>query len=445
MPPKLKELLARQTELLIADPGERDEKALAQCLKDWAEWKDSDEAKGYAGTPELTEFVELQVQQQKDIDALTEQVRTASRGGLSLNQRRVEVLDFDRIMSLRKVKHVFRYKDQAEMFGAMCARAIFGRSPRYTEYIPERTRGMADEIVKALDPGASGSGAELVAALYMADLIAHVEAVGVFFNQCDRVPLLTTGQTTWPKLTGELTAYPTAAMAAMVESAPTFGTVTMTPVKWGVLTPIPNEFFKNPTLLDALGQRIAWLITRAIAYAYDNAMVNGDGSADYGNITGVLEDANLTAVAAAATHTTLALTDGTDVSNIIAGLAKDYVRDPRWYMSLSAERKLRALKADNGEPLYQRGSNGEPNTIDDYPYSTCQRFPAAGAATAGVEWGVFGDLRLSHYFGMMGGIEIAQSEHVRFESDMTVVRGIAYADAALKDADAIVVAETAAA
>jgi len=439
--PKLKEILASLTELMTPEPGERDQKAIGGSLTAIKEYAESEEAKGYTGTAELKEFSAQMDQLRKDVDDQAEQFRVLKRNGLALDGHRVKVLNHNEIMSLRKVHKVFRYEDQAEAFGAMACRAIFGGRADYADLIPERTRGLADEIVKQLDPGASGAGAELVAALYMADMIAHIEAVGIFFTQCDRVPLMTTGQTTWPKLTGELTAYPLAALARLTESAPTFETVNMTPVKWGVLTPIPNEFFKNPTLLVALGQRLAWMVTRAIAYGYDNAMVNGDGTADYGNITGVLEDANIAAITAGAA-TAIASYTGAEIGLVIAGISVDYADDLRWYMHLSSERTLRNLRSTTGTPLYERGSNGEPNTIDNYPYSTCQRFPAAGGVGAATKWGIFGDLQLSHYFGMMGGIEIAMSEHVRFEHDMTVIRGLAYADAALKDGNAVKTAKT---
>lgn len=435
---KLFKIMGAILAMLALPAEERDKKELEKTVRDYDEFMQSDEAKGYTGSKELTEQL---AQLRKDLDASIESQRKLEKSGLARQDRRIKVLGYKEIMDLRRVQRVFPDRETARHFGAICCRSIFSTRPNYTDMVPESTRGLADELVKDLDPGVSGSGAELVANLYMADMIAHVEAVGVLFPQCDRVPLQTTGTTYWPKLTGELTAYPTATAAKITESSPTFATVDLTPVKWGTLTPIPNEFFRNPTLLDALGQRLAWLITRAISYAFDNALVNGDGTADYGNIMGILQDVLLTSITAGAAATIGAYT-GAEIGAVIAGVTKDYVSDPRWWMHLSSERTLRNIRSTTGTPLYDRGNNGEPNTIDNYPYTTCQRFTAAGSVGAAEKWAAFGDLRLSHYFGMMGGIEIAQSEHVRFENDMTVIRGLAYADAALKDADALIVAKT---
>ena len=440
MHPKLKKMIAKLADLMEPDPSDRDQKAVATCMDDIAKFAESDEAKGYTGSEDLTAFAATIKQLRGDLDAQADQIRKLEGAGLHVGKRQVKLAGYDEIMSMRKVMRVFPLKETAEQFGAIAARMLFAGDRRYKEIVAPRTRDMAEELIKALDPGVSGSGAELVANVYMADMIAHVEAVGVLFNLCDRVMLATTGQTIYPKLTGEMTAVPVAVAAQIAETSPTFGTVTLTPVKWGTLTPVPNEFFRNPTLLDQLGQRLAWLITRAIAYAFDNALVNGDGTSAYGTITGLLNDSSLTTVTASAAQSVGAYT-GAQIGDIIAGLAKDYVTDPRWYMSLSSEPTIRNIRPTTGTPLYERGGNGEPNTIDNFPYSICQRFPAASVG-ADAEWAAFGDLRLSHYFGMLGGIQLAQSEHVRFESDVTVIRGLAHADAATKDADAIVLAKT---
>jgi len=426
--------LMKQLASEYAKGDARDEGVLASHFQAAGALLASDEVKGYAATPALTKQL---AQLRTDVDAMATRQAKLEKLGLRAENHRITVMNGDEVKALLKIGKVFRQVDHAEAFGAMVCRQVFGQTPRYNELVAQRTREMAESLVKDMDPGVSASGGALVANLYMADLITALEAVGVLYTQCDRVPLVTTGQTTWPTLTGELTAYPTAAAAAITASAPTFGTATLTPVKWGVRVPVPNEFFRNPTLLTALGQRLGLWIVRAIAYAFDNCMVNGDGTAAYGNITGLLTDANITNVTAAAAATIGAYT-AADVGNVVAGLTKDYVSDPRWWMHLSSERKIRNIRATGGEPLFLRGGFDEPNTIDGYPYTTCQRFTAAGSVAGSTRWGVFGDLRRSHMFGEMGSIELATSEHVQFNEDMTVLRGLAYAHAALKDANAVV-------
>ena len=439
---KFTEMVTRLAEQYAKAPGQRDEKAIGTILEDMgreADHLEKDSDTGYAGSKALSDQV---AQLKTQFDDQTERLRKLEKLGLTEKNHRLETLGFDQIQSMRRVRKIFRQTDQARAFGAFAIHRLFSGLPAYADMISTATREYAAAICKDMDPAISAGGGALVADIFMADLIAHVEAVGVLFPLCDRVPLQTIGKTTWPRLTGELTAVPVAAMSKIPGGSPTYDTVDLTPVKWGIRVDVPNEFFKNPTLLDALGQRLGWLISRAIAYAMDNALVNGDGTAAYGGIMGILADTNI-AASTATTATTLAAYTAQEVGLVAGDITVDYVEDPRWMMSLSAFRSLRSIRGTAGsEPaVYTRGDNGDPNMIDDYPYTICQRFPTKAASTNGVKWGALGDLRLSHYWGMLGNIEIASSEHVKFDSDMTVIRGLAYFDSALKDGKAVVTAK----
>ncbi len=445
MPPKVKELLAKLADEIAKDPAERDDKAIAAIAKDIQGYSDSDEGKGYAGTVELTAAVE---QLRKDVDAQTEAVREAKRLGLSVHGLGVRVPSGRSArMQMLADSRCFMSDETAERFGAELAVKLFKVYARDVSDLPQRTREIAESVRKDadIDPSLSGSGAELVSNEFRAELIRNVEAVGQLYPLMRRVPLVTFGTTTYPKRTAGMTAHPTAVAAQIAQSGITFDTVQLQPEKWAVLSGIPNEMFRFANMLADIGQLAGLEIVYAMQYAFDNAVVNGDGTADYGGITGILESLNISAVTAASGHTTMATIDETDVSNVIAGLTKDYAIDKAaWGFSLSVQRALRNIRATTGVPLYDRGNGGEPNTIDGYPYSMCNRMPAKAAVTAGTKYGFFGDLEKSHYFGMVREIEIAKSEHIWFGSDMTAIRGIAHVDCQEADADAIVVAKSAA-
>jgi HK97 family phage major capsid protein len=373
------------------------------------------------------------------MDAQAETIRQIQRMGLSVGaggmvaprgrQERIQMLADGR---------AFMDDRAAERLAAYVCLRYAG-----ADQIPAKTRDIGLEVCKAgdLDPAVGTAGEFLLPDEFRAELVRNVEAMGVVFPLCRRVPLFTLGGTTWPTRTGGLTAYPTAAFAKIQKSAPAFSSVTMQPVKWATLTGIPNEFYQTRLLVE-LGQFLGTEISYALAYAFDNAILNGDGSADYGGVTGILQSATISAASITAAHTSIATITGTDVSEIIAALTKSYVTDPYWLLSLSVERTLRALKATTGMPLYLQGTNGEPNTIDGYPYKISQRMPAAAACvSASNKWGIFGDLRLAYFFGMIGEIRIDLSEHIYFESDATAVRGVAYMDAKEVDKDAVVVAK----
>ncbi len=96
-------------------------------------------------------------------------------------------------------------------------------------------------------------------------------------------------------------------------------------------------------------------------------------------------------------------------------------------------------------PLYHRADGATPSTIDGYPHKKCNVMPAAGTIVAGSKYGFFGNLRISHICGILREITIDRSDHVLFESDMYVLRGIMHVDVIEADTDAIVTAKTAAA
>ena len=338
---------------------------------------------------------------------------------------------------------VFLSDESAKRFGGYAAGAVLKLHGRYGD-APAAIKDVHESVCKDWEVGTDASGGYVIPDEFRAELIRNVEAEGRLFPLCRRIPLLSLGTTSIPKHSAGLTAYWTAPSALGTRTTPTFTLVQLTPEKLMALTAYPNEFSRGNLLID-IGQYIGVEMVYAMAYAIDNALVNGDGTSTYGGITGILQSGNITAVAAAATHTTMATISGTDVSNVIAGLAYEYARmEGRWGFSISVQGALRALKDTNGNPLYMRGDVREPSTIDGYPYTISPRMTAAASATAGVIYAFFGDLRRSHVVGMLRDISIERSTDALFESDMTAVRGVMHLDIVEQDANAIVTAKTAA-
>jgi hypothetical protein len=238
----LMERLNNGLKLLADEMGKgaaQDAGRVAGCLKDLQSLATSDEARGYAGTEQLAiKFADLKRGQ----DELVERTRKLERLGIS-NGRDTGATRMTRREARRLLAEgrVFRSDEHAAMFAALACRQL---APAMRGMVAERTLGYAEELAKAghslaftktLDPGVAGSGLEFITQnVYMADLITALEAVWVLPPFCTRVPLTTLGTTTWPKLSGELTAYAVAASAAIPESEPSTTSVTLTPVKFGI-------------------------------------------------------------------------------------------------------------------------------------------------------------------------------------------------------------------
>jgi len=314
---------------------------------------------------------------------------------------------------------------------------------RRRAYNAGETRADAD-----IDPGASGSGAELLTGnVYMREIIRNLEAYGTLYTECRRVPLSTLGASNWPKRTGGLTAYPTAVAAQITQSGMTFGTVQLTPIKWATLTGVPGEMFRDPSMLVELGNLIGMEIVYALAYAFDNAVANGDGTSTYGGITGLLQSATLSSQASAATHTTLSLLDGDDMDDFVSALSgSQYHRGAKFFGHLSVLMKLAGLKDSNGGYLYRQPNArvADGVVVNGYPSVMAQAMTAAASVSAGVKFAAFGDLKLAMYFGMLHSILIDTSRDVWFDQDMVAFRGLASVDAAEADSDAVILLKTAA-
>lgn len=398
---------------------------------------------GYEATDELAKQV---AQIKADLDSTGKQLAQIRSLGLRMGgDGQIRIPEgLDRRIQMLKDGRAFYSDETAARFGAWCATRIHNIA---NGELPRRTREIAADVVKQLEAqkaGAdidygSGTGGELMSNEFRAELIRNVEAVGTVFPFCRRVPLNTMGATTYPKRTAGLTSYWTDLAAAVQRSGITFGTVVLTPKKVGTLTAVPNEMLRDPMLLAALGQLIGTEITYAMADRLDHTVINGDGTADHGGFTGILQSATITSVAAASGNPTIALLDAADIDNVIAGILYTYaLPNARWIMSLSVLMGVSHKRTTAGDSIFDRGSNGFPANLDGFPFTIGSRMPANAAITAGVKYGIFGDLRLAMYVGMIGGVTIDRSEHAYFAEDMTAYKGIMHVAIAEADPDAVV-------
>jgi len=429
--------------VMALPPESRDEKAIGKGLKDCSDWLTSDEAKGLSNQTLVGDF-------RKELDtvktAATRQAEDlAELRKLGLTSRGHGIVipgGLDARKQMLRDGRGFMDDESAKRFGAYMADSAFklwGMAERCPTYVRE----IADSVRKDMATTPGTAGGYLIPDEARPEMIRNVEAEGVVFTQARRLPLVTTGTTKMPKRTSGLTGYWVGSAAQITRSAPGFDVISLTPEKLAVLIALPNEFLRSSVLVD-LGNFLATEIAYEMARSLDEAIVNGDGTATYGGIMGIMNSTTIAAVTAAVGHNTMATLTGIDISNVIGGLSNYALGESRWGMSGSVKGALRALKSTTGMPLYQRGGNGEANTIDDYPYIVTPRMPAASTIANSDKYAWFGNLRMSHIVGMIRDIEITRSEHAAFESDQTLIKGVVHVDIQEQDASAIVTAKAAA-
>jgi len=430
-----------------AKRGDGHEAKLAEKLKEAEAALEAFEANGDTAAEKIAELKSQTDQLRKELDAAAEETRRITAAGLGVVGGRI-IVPGGKTARLEMLKDNRAFLDDADAkrFGAFMAYKALKTWNKLDE-CPKYVKDIAEDVIKRqkdLDPNVDASGGYIIADEFRPELIRNVEATGVFFPQMRRLPLVGLGTMNIPKRTAGLTAYWTAAGAQGTRSTPTLDLIQLTPEKLMALVAMPNEFLRSSLLVD-LGNWLGTELVYALQYALDNAAINGDGSADYGGITGIMQSANITSVAAASGNVSLATLDAVDLSNAIAGITVDYaMREPKWGMSLSVLMSLRGKRNSDEMPIFERANGEMPANIDGYPFDFGNTMVAAGSVTTATKYAFFGDLRQSHICGMLRDINIAASEHVLFESDMHMLRAVMHVDIVEAETNAIITAKTAA-
>jgi len=453
---KLKSALAIVAEEAQKPAAEQNRQRLAEALRASEEAvRGLAAAAGGDGATALDAFKKTV---QAEIDRIDEAHRKLARAGLVAQAGGMALAPRtrDERLSMLADRRAFMGDGTAERFGA------YYLAVRHPSLLSGRGRELAKDVVKlARDEVSSSETKDVLPDLsttvttqgeyalpdeFLAELIRNVEAVGQVYTAMRRLPLFTLGATSILKRTGGLTAYPTAAGAKIRQSGVTLDLVTLNPVKWATLTAVPNEFFAGRTLV-AIGQFVALEIVYAMAYAFDNAVVNGDGTADYGNIDGFLHNTDFDAaqvVTLADDHDAGSEIAQTDLDQYELGLTVQYPgMVARWWMHLTMMKHIKNIRnATSIRTAYDEGGGGVPPTINGYPFTVSNVFPARGAIGADKKWGAFGDLAFSHIFGVLQALRIDTSQDALFTQDMAAIRGIAYVDCEEADITALTILKT---
>lgn len=233
-----------------------------------------------------------------------------------------------------------------------------------------------------------------------------------------------------PRSTANGTAGIVAEAAAIPESDPTLGVVTLGAFKYGLLIQVSTEMAQDTTV--DLQSYLAREAGTAIGVALGNHLINGTGS---GQPRGVLADATVGVTGPTGTSTSFGSQatagQGTDLLNSLYGsLAEPYTATgSTGFLARNATiTAVRNLKANTGELVGNAYVTSSPA-----PFYVDPSVPALGASAKSV---LFGDW--SRYFvRMVNGIRFERSEDFAFANDLVTFRVLLRADGALIDPSAI--------
>jgi HK97 family phage major capsid protein len=215
-----------------------------------------------------------------------------------------------------------------------------------------------------------------------------------------------------PKRTGTLTAYPVNESAAFTESTKSWGQIALTAKKWGVLTKWSTEL--NEDAVINMGNDLAMEAGEAFAYAEDNAAFNGDASANFHGITGLVlkffngSAASYVGAVTTATHDTFAEIDGDDLDKVVAALPQFAGLNRSWYIGPVGKALVfdPILRAAGGNTQTDVAAGAPPRYLG-YPIRTSPLLPNLPTEAYDEDPMLFfGDMSKAIMFGDRRGVTV---------------------------------------
>lgn len=236
---------------------------------------------------------------------------------------------------------------------------------------------LTDEEVRSLNIGTDAKGGYLVPQTF-ADTIIE--------KQSERSPMRSVATVSTSMSTENLPVEGDDVTASWVdeegtyaESDPTIGQVTLDAYKAGCIVKVTDEALQDT--VPAIEGYVAMKFSKATTKAEEAAFVSGNGT---GKPTGVLNTAETGVTAASATAFT-----ADEIIGLKYALDEDYEVNASWMMNRNTLKMVRLLKDGNGDYIWSKGFNGEPDTLDGKPIIINKHMPDVAASAAPIAFGDF--------------------------------------------------------
>lgn len=290
---------------------------------------------------------------------------------------------------------------------------------------------------RALSKLSAGAGLNTVPTSFYDRLVAHLIEVSGLMQAAPTVLNTSSGEALQiPKTTAHSTSTPAEVTEAgtIPTSEPTFGQITLSAYKYGVLIQVSRELVDD-TGVDLEGY-LAMQAGRAIGNQLGTRLITGTGSTmPRGVVTdstmGVTPAAGLLAGGGFGTQNTA--DQGFDILiNLFHSVISPYRASSScaWLMNDTTAAKVRKIKDSNGDYIWQPPVQvGLPDTILGKPVYIDPFVANVGANAKSI---VFGDF--SQYFvRLAGGVRFERSDDFAFGSDLVSFRALLRGDGALVD------------
>ncbi|MGP4083161.1 phage major capsid protein [Streptomyces sp. KR55] len=294
-----------------------------------------------------------------------------------------------------------------------------GEGARYYDVVPNGPVNYRD-----LSKLTAGAGGNLVPTGFYERLMAHLIETSAVLQTNPTVLNTSSGESIQvPKTTAHSSAAIVTEAAAISESDPAFGQVTLGAFKYGTLIQVSRELLTDAGV-DLEGY-LSMQAGRALGNAFGAHMVTGTGT---GQPRGVVTDATVGKTGATAGGAITA----DDLIDLQYSVIAPYRASSScfWTVKDATLGNIRKLKSTDGQYIWQPSLvAGAPDLLLGKPIVTDPNVAAVGSSAKSV---VFGDM--SQYFvRLAGGIRFERSDDFAFNTDLVTFRALLRADAALVD------------
>lgn len=304
---------------------------------------------------------------------------------------------------------------------------FLGEGPRAYDLKPSKVN------FRDLSKLTAGAGGNTVPTDFYGRLVAHLIETSAIMQSGATILNTSGGEVIQvPKTTAHSSASIVTEAAAISESDPAFGQVSLGAYKYGTMIQVSRELLTD-TGVDLEGY-LAMQAGRALGNAFGAHAITGDGSS---KPRGVVTDATVgvtgpTGVTGGfGTQSTAG--QGADLLiSLFHSVIAPYRMSQacRWIMNDTTAGTIRKIKTTDGQYIWQPSViAGQPDTILGKPVLTDPNVAATALSAKSV---IFGDF--SQYFvRLAGGIRFERSDEFAFGNDLVTFRALMRADAALVD------------
>ena len=326
--------------------------------------------------------------------------------------------------SAGKYEGVCPSAEHAKAIG-MAALATFG-TPFAKQWLESN-----DTLIKAMGEGSDPAGGYLVAPEYSATLLGRVSNFGVFRRNTFQIPM-GSSKMYIPKRGNGFVVYNPAEGSPLTGSDATLGQTELSAELWGILAIFSKQLEEDAVIV--LGEFITREMVRAFAQKEDDVAFNGDGTASYFGVTGLIN--SLGAAGTVESNQTDKTLKHIDFTNLCGTLPENADAEAKFYMHRTWFFQAMAATDSNGDPIVRDLliDGVRKPTLMGYPVEITQKMPSVSATSATDVFILLGDLRLGSLLGQRSNVEFARSEDFKFAEVQSAIRTIVRQDIVVYDA-----------